>query len=124
MTFTEIIVGSLIATVFIVMLLYILFAQVTVKKLRKNPETKEHLGMEFVSGWGIINVAQALAMPSWIMRKFKKAKLSFLYANVDILTKHTNKFDRLLACAFYWLMMLSGLFMAFWALLDIIGLLD
>ena len=111
------------AAMFLSAILYVAFGQITVRKLRKNPATKHDLGMEFVSGWDIINVAQALAMPTSIMRKFKGTKLSFLYANTDLLIKHTNKFDRLLAFIFYWLLMSSGLFMAAWALLDVTGIL-
>jgi len=124
MNSTEIIIGVLIAIVFVVMVLYVIFGQITVRKLRKNPATKNELGVEFVSGWDIINVAQALAMPAFIIRKFKNSKLSFLYANVDVLIKHTNKFDRILAFLFYWLLMSSGLFMASWALLDVTGILS
>ncbi len=120
---TETIVGILIAVAFVVMLLYVAFGQITVRKLRKNPATKNELGMEFVSGWDIINVAQALAMPAFILRKFKNKKLSFLYANADLLIKHTNRLDRVLAFLFYWALMSSGLFMAGWALLDVSGML-
>ncbi len=35
-------VGVLIAFTFIVMILFVLFGQVTVRKLRKNPQTKNH----------------------------------------------------------------------------------
>lgn len=112
------------AGMFLSAIFYVAFGQITVRKRRKNPETKNELGMEFVSGWDIINVAQALAMPTFIIRKFKNTKLSFLYANADILIKHTNKFDRLLAFLFYWLLMSSGLFMAGWALLDVTGILN
>ncbi len=124
MNHTETIIGILIAIIFVVMILYVLFGQITVRKLRKNPETKNELGMEFVSGWDIVNVAQALAMPTFIIRKFRNTKLSFLYANAEILIKHTNNFDRLLAFLFYWLLMGSGLFMAMWALLDVTGVLN
>jgi len=48
---------------FLTAILYVIFGQVTVKKLRKNPKTKDALGLEYVSGWDIINVAQALAIP-------------------------------------------------------------
>lgn len=123
MNSTEIIVGILIAVSFIIMILYIIFGQITVRKLRNNPETKNELGVEFVSGWDIINVAQILAMPTFILLKFKNKKLSFLYANADLLIKHTNKFDRILAFLFYWLLMSTGLFMAGWALLDVSGVL-
>jgi hypothetical protein len=118
---TETVVGVVIAVVFVVMILYVLFGQITVRKLRKNPETKNELGMEFVSGWDIINVAQSLAIPVFIMRRLRNTPLSFLYANTELLIKHTNKFDRVLAFLFYWLMMASGLFMATWALLDVTG---
>jgi hypothetical protein len=112
------------AVTFVVMILFVLFGQVTVRKLRKNPETKDELGLEFVSGWDIINVAQALAMPKFIMRKFKNTPLSLLYADVDLLYKHTNAFDRLLGGVFYWLLMISGLSGAFLILLNAIGVFD
>lgn len=103
------------------MILFVLFGQVTVRKLRKNPQTKHELGVEFVSGWDIINVAQALAMPKSIIRKFNKSQLSALYADADLLYKHTNKIDRVLGIIFYWLLMLSGLFGIILVLLDAIG---
>ena len=124
MTPTETVIGVLIIIAFFVMLLYIAFGQITVRKLRKNPATKNELGVEFVSGWDIINVAQALALPSFITRKFRNKNFSFFYANTEILIKHTNTFDRVLAFLLYWLMMSSGLFMAAWALLDVVGILN
>ena len=48
---------------FLTIVLYVIFGQVTVRELRKNPETKEKLGIEFVSGWDILNVAGALSTP-------------------------------------------------------------
>ena len=121
MTTTEPVFGVLIAVIFVAMILYVLLGQITVRKLRNKPETKNELGMEFVSGWDIINVAHALAIPAFIIRRFKGTPLSFLYANAELLIKHTNKFDRVLAFIFYWLLMTSGLFMAAWALLDVTG---
>ena len=47
--FVIFLVGCLLSAV-----LYVVFGQVTVRKLRKNPNTKELLGMEFISGWDII----------------------------------------------------------------------
>jgi len=108
--------------IFVAAILYVLFGQVTVRKLRKNPETKTELGMEFVSGWDIINVAQALAIPKFLMHKFKNTSLSLLYADVDLLHKHTNAFDRLLGKVFYWLLMTSGLSGAMLVLLKALGI--
>lgn len=52
------------------------FGQMTVRKLRKNPKTKDILGLEVISGWDIINVAQAFSLPRrWLL---KIEKVSFL----------------------------------------------
>jgi len=109
---------------FIAAIFYLIFGQVTVRKLRKNPQTKNELGVEFVSGWDIINVAQALAMPKMIIRKLKSSPLAALYADVDLLYKHTNTFDRVLAVIFYWLLMFSGLFGIVLLLLDAVGVFE
>ncbi len=103
-------------------ILYILFGQITVRKLRKNPETKDSLGLEYVSGWDIINVAQTLAFPRSWSKKLENGKLSFLYANISIIQSHTTKFDRFLGALFYWLLMISGLSLALLALLDALGI--
>lgn len=57
--------------VFFACILYVLFGQLTVRKLRKNPNTKDLLGVEYVSGWDIINVAQAFAFPRSWTKKWK-----------------------------------------------------
>lgn len=88
---------------FIALIIFVIFGQVSVRKLRKNPKTKDELGIEFVSGWDILNVAGALAMPRWLNRKLRNTPLSNLYADADILDKHTNTFDRILATLFYWM---------------------
>lgn len=103
-------------------ILYVLFGQITVRKLRKNPETQHALGAEFISGWSIINVAQALALPRPISRKLKGGQLGCLEADPDLLKKHTNAFDRLLAAIFYWVLMGSGLSGILLLILNALGL--
>lgn len=106
---------------FIACLLFVIFGQATVRKLRKNPKTRDALGLEYVSGWDIINVAQALALPrSWI-NKLEESRLSFMYANTKILLENTNRFDRLLGAIFYWILMFSGLSGALLVFLNSIG---
>ncbi len=109
---------------FVACILYVLFGQLTVRKLRKNPDTKNALGLEYVSGWDIINVAQSLAFPISWSKKLDGSKLSFLYANTSIIHSHTTKFDRFLGALFYWLLMVSGLSLALLALLDALGVFD
>ena len=104
--------------------LYVVFGQVTVRKLRKNPNTKELLGMEFISGWDIINVAKAFSLPRSWMLKVEKSKFAFMYANSSTLFENTSIFDRVLGCIFYWTLTLSGLLGAFFALLNSFGFFD
>jgi len=65
-----------------------------------------------------------LAIPKVIIQKFSKSRLSALYANADLLHKHTNKFDRALGGLFYWLLMFSGLSGALLVLLNALGVFD
>ena len=99
-------------------ILFVLFGQVTVRKLRKNPETKDKLGMELISGWDIFNVAQALATPRKFHRVLEHGKLSFLNANAELLKRHTNKSDQILAIIFFWTFFTSGSVMIFAIILD------
>ncbi|MCP4117361.1 MAG: hypothetical protein GY737_18590 [Desulfobacteraceae bacterium] len=110
--------------ILVALILYVLFGQITVRKLRNNPETKDKLGIEFISGGDIINVAQALALPTFIARKLKDSPLSALHANYDVLKKHTNKFDQILGTIFYVLLMSSSLSLAFLMLLNTLGVLE
>jgi len=109
---------------FLACILYVIFGQLTVRKLRKNPKTKAALGIEYASGWDIINVAQALAFPRSWSRKLEKSPLSYLYANSDLLFENTTKFDQILAAVFFWLLTLSGLSAALLLLLNALGLFD
>ncbi|WDE07526.1 hypothetical protein SG34_011955 [Thalassomonas viridans] len=106
------------------MILFVLFGQITVRKLRKDPKTKHELGMEFASGWDIINVAQSLALPRSLVRKFRTTPLSFMSANPDLLIQHTTKFDRILAFIFYWTYIVTGIFIFIWVCLIAAGVLD
>ncbi len=114
-------IGIACAIGFFALITFVLFGQLTVRKLRKNPKTKDELGLEFMSGWDILNVAEALAWPSFMARKLKNSPLSALHANSDLLKKHTNKFDKILGTILYVLFMSSGLSLAFLALLDFLG---
>ena len=82
-------------------IIYIIFGQVSVRKLRKNPITKKSLGLEFVSGWDIFNVAFSLSYPVWMREVAKKSPLSFLEADYDAIYPYTTRFDRVLAKIIY-----------------------
>lgn len=101
--------------------LYVVFGQITVRKLRKNPKTKNDLGLEFASGWDIINVAQALAFPEKWSKKLESSSISFLYANAKLLRENTTRLDKFLGTVFYWTMISSGLSGALLVLLNTMG---
>jgi hypothetical protein len=104
------------------LILYVVFGQVTVRKLRKNPDTKNVLGVEFASGWDIINVAQALAIPRSWAKKLESSPLSSLYAKSEFLLKNTTRFDRILAVIFYWFFTVSGISMIVLVALNSLGI--
>src|SRR5690554_6586889 len=87
---------------------YVSFGQVTVRRLRNNPATKNALGFSFVSGWDIVHAAQALSWPTCLMKKLERGSLFAMYAKADLLREHTTKLDRVLARVFYGSLILSG----------------
>ncbi len=98
------------ATMLVGWVLFVIFGQITVRKLRKNPETKHELGIEFLSGWDIFNVAQALTLPKSVMQRIRNNPQggSVVFANYKLLYEHTTVFDRVLARVFYTLFTFSG----------------
>lgn len=84
-------------------ILFIVFGETTVRRLRKEPSTREKLGFDFVGGRDIINVAMALSLPKKLMRKARSSKLDFMFADADTLYQHTTRYDRVMARSFYYL---------------------
>ena len=111
--------GGLIACV-----LYVLLGQITVRKLRKNPEVKDKLGFEFFSGHDIFHVASALSAPKWFRDIFKRSSLSFLRADYDTLYKYTTRFDRILAKTTWIVAVVSVSLLMLLVILNALGLLD
>jgi hypothetical protein len=109
------------------LVLFVIFGQVTVRKLRKNLETKDALGIEFVSGMDIFNVAMALTLPKkfalWLNKGFLgKGALGMLNADADLLYKHTTMFDRILARVFYVPCTIAVFFILALSLMEYFGL--
>jgi len=123
MSLRAMLVSILIAFVFMVMVFFVLFGQITVRKLRKNPKTKRALGVEFISGWDILNVAQALALPKSVAQKIRRSSMG-IEADPDSLYRYTTVFDRVLARMFYVLFVLSGTGGVALVVLNWLGLFD
>lgn len=109
---------------FIGCILFVVFGQITVRKLRKNPETKEHLGMEFTSGWDILNVASALSTPLWLRNKFENSPLKFMSVKYEVIYNHTNIFDRILGRTFWFFYASSGSLLIVLVILEGLGIVE
>lgn len=107
--------------VFITSILLVAFGQITVRRLRKNPEIRSALGFEYVSGRDIFNVAQALGLPIGVIRKLRTTKLAFLYADPDVLVRYTSKFDRILGRLFFWSYATTGILGILFLVLNSLG---
>lgn len=124
MSFTQIYLGFIILGSIVTGLLFVLFGQLTVRKLRKKTNERNELGLEFVSGWDILNVASALSTPKWLREKLTSSRLSGLTANHQFLYKNTSQFDRALARVFWISYLVSGTLIIIYTLASVFGFLD
>ena len=108
----------------IALILFVVFGQTTVRKLRKNRATKDALGIELLSGWDILNVASALTLPKKVIRLLKNSPLSGMRADSVVLYKYTTRFNRILAKVIYSLLVSTALAMIILILLDGIGVFE
>ncbi len=89
-------------------ILLVILGQVTVRKLRKNPATRNYLGMELFPGWDILNVSIALSRPRRWARLIENGPLGALYANSHVIRPHMTRLDRVLARIHFWSFLLMG----------------
>ena len=106
------------------LMLFVIFGQKTVRKLRKNPDVKDALGIEFISGWDIVNVMSALSLPRKLTRKFKETIIAPMEADADLLYRYTTRFDRILAKLIFFSMAFSVLGLFILMLLDKLGIVE
>lgn len=124
MSYPQIYLGITILASIVTGLLFVLFGQITVRKLRKKTSGTGGLGLEFVSGWDILNVAGALSTPKWLREKFASSRLSGLTANYKFLYENTNRLDRVLARVFWVFYLVTGALIIFYTLASILGFFD
>ena len=83
-------------------ILFVVFGEVTVRRLRKDLQVRRQMGYEFFPGWDIVNVAVALSWPRRIMRWLDSRAVLGLHAHSETMYRHTSGLDRFLARASYW----------------------
>lgn len=121
--------GNILGVIMIVgllfsMIFYVLFGQLTVRKLRKNQETKDNLGIELASGLDVLNVAGALTRPKWLDKRIKASPTSSFATDSKMLYQHTTIFDRILARLFCIIFYSTGTFTIFFIFADLFGAFD
>jgi hypothetical protein len=114
--------GALFGAVFLLSFLLwgsllVVFGEVTVRRLRRDPATRGHLGHEFLPGWDIVNVAVALSWPRRLKRRLDRGMLGGFHANTELMLCHTSLLDRILARAFYWTVVFSVLWLLLFTVL-------
>ncbi len=124
MSIIETLVGIMIVLSITMWILFLIFSQTTVRKLKNNPDTKDKLGIEFISGWNIFNIAQALALPKSWSNKLENSPLDLLHSDSELLFKNTNKWDRLLAITFWYFFIFTGAFGISIVIVSFLGIFD
>jgi len=121
MSSSQMFLGIIIIATVLVGLLFVIFGQITVRKLRKQNRNKNNLGIELASGWDILNAAGALSTPNWLRKKFESSRLSGFSANYEFLYENTNKFDRILARVFWSFYLVTGVAIISYTIASILG---
>ena len=88
---------------------FLLFSLITVRRLRRNPCTRNELGLDFMPGQEVLSVAQALTLPKRFSRLLRRGELAALFADPDLLVLHTRPVDRWLGRVCFVLMFVNGL---------------
>ncbi|ARU55377.1 hypothetical protein OLMES_1298 [Oleiphilus messinensis] len=114
------IVSALIIMALSIIVVTLVFAQTTVRKIENNPTLMDQVGIEFINGWRIFNIAEALAMPLAIFNRIKSSPLGVLYANAEPLRESANRLDKFLAHLLFWQMYLFLFFILFVMVADLI----
>ncbi len=94
---------------FIAWVLLLILGLSTMRKLKKNPRTKDQLGINLIWGWQTINVAQAITLPRSWMQKLRSRVDGSKFANHELLYIHTTMLDRVLLRFFFIVFSFSGI---------------
>ncbi len=79
----------------------------TVRRLRKNPITKDEMGFHLFWGWYALNLSVALfASKKWMIKRRSHSD-GYLFANPDLMRQYTTLFEKAMCRT----LVLLGIFM-------------
>lgn len=76
---------------------FALLRLITVRRLLRDPQTRNRLGLDIFPGWQTLNVATTLSWPRAAGRYFDSRPLAMFRAHSQTVYAHTNLLDRCLA---------------------------
>jgi len=68
----------------------------TVRRLRKNPVTRDELGFHLFWGWYALNISLALFVSEKKMIKRKNHSDGYLFANQKLVQQYTTPFEKII----------------------------
>lgn len=98
--------------------LFFAFALLTVRRLRKDPRTRDLLGLEFFPGGAVLNVSRALAVSRKFARRCDHGGWSDLHANSEAIYAATARWERVLGRAQFWSHCLAALTTVLWLIVE------
>ncbi len=118
MKMREIIVWAIFLSLILTPVLFFIINLKTVRRLRKNPITKDELGLSLVWGWHAITVSEALLFSKEYTTKRRKRSHGYMFANYDLVYQYTTPFEKAICKLFIILGVFSVLGILISGLLD------
>ncbi len=92
-----------------------------VRRLRKNPITKDELGFHLFWGWYALNISEALFFSKKWMTKRRSRPHGYMFANFNLVHQYTTPFEKVICKLFVILGLLSIVSLLIIGFLDQIG---
>ncbi len=114
----EIIVWTIFLSLMFTPILFFIINIKTVRRLRKNPITKDAMGFYLFWGWYALNLSVALFASKKWMTKRRSYSDGYLFANPDLMRQYTTPFEKVICKLFVILGLFSVLGLLISSFLD------
>ncbi|MBU6439621.1 MAG: hypothetical protein KGS28_05245 [Betaproteobacteria bacterium] len=109
--------GAFLAWIF----LFVVLALHTVRRLRRQPGVEDRLGVEFIRGWRVLNVAMAVSWPRRVLDYLDYRAQPIVHFHAATIRAHTTRADRVLGRACYAAHVLTVLLFLAWRGVSALG---
>ncbi len=105
-------------TVISICVLFFIINIKIVRRLRKNPITKDAMGFHLFWGWYALNISEVLFFSKKWMTKRRNRSHGYMFANYDLVHQYTTRFEKLICKIFVLLGMFFGVGILIMMVLD------